>query len=451
EDQGRGIKVPGANCYVFSANLTTSSDIQSNGSKPLICDIYTTEFDEAQNLIPALEGVDYEIFTLEDYLLNKDAEHIKELEDKYQLENKYKRFISFHDLGLTPETKYTMPLIDNKKWSNAAIVIVMKKTVTNMYYILPRISFGAEDELLDIYMKNASFRMGDQLKEWEPALEQLLEPEVAMSYINITPDEIRLASKKISLGGGLVVEGPNVSVNQLSAKRLQLGDNFFFQAGGEQALDSAGEPLFYPDGTPEMTEEKLLIRKVNIGEIDAINPGIPNPNVTKPLDQFIAELDDVVSQKAEDRLNQEVELLDEVILKVEERSKDTMIRVSNISADGMVSGIEKIQLAKEIVDLESMSTILVAQVRGFNANHVLIDPPIDYQTLENDVKALRVYLTDVVKISETEVKNGYTYFTDTVVDNSVFNSLWDKAHQGYSNLMKDLQSELQKIADRADE
>ncbi|MGL5100459.1 MAG: hypothetical protein ACRC6B_10625 [Fusobacteriaceae bacterium] len=344
-----------------------------------------------------------------------------------------------------------MPLIDNKKWSNVAIIIVMKKTVTNMYYVLPRISFGAADELLDIYMKNASFRMGDQLKEWEPALEQLLEPEVAMSYINITPDEIRLASKKISLGGGLVVEGPNVSVNQLSAKRMQLGDNFFFEAGGEQALDSAGEPLYYPDGTPEMTEEKLLIKKVNIGQIEALNDGIPNPNISKPLDQFISELDEEVSQKAEDRLNQEVDLLDEVIAKVEEKAKDSMLRLSNISMDGMISGVEKIQLAKEIVDLESMATILIAQVRGFNANHQLIDPPIDYQTLENDVKELRTYLMDVVKITETEVKNGYTYYTDTVVDNSVFNSHWDKAHQGYSNLMKNLQAELQIIADRADE
>ncbi len=449
--ENHGIRVPGNNVYVLSAtvkvlNPSTPEGYTATSSDPVTAWISTKD----DFATPGVVGTDYEVFTLQYYNEKKD-----EILKAY-LDNKYQDYLPPDEAG--GESKYKMPYVTSNAWSTVAIVIVLKGSDANRYNIIPSVKIGSG--VADIKIKNIQLRMGDQLKEWEPALAQMLDAENMVSYINITPDEIKLDSKLIKIGGGIVVEGENVAVKYLSAARLQLGDNFMFDEGIRDENN-----VLIPD------TERLMIKKVQIGQIDSLKPD--GSGGVLSLEDYIFYLDQQVANDAQEALDAVEEALADDIADAVERAEIAKKLIVEVSLDGKVSGIEKVELSREYKSLEIRAKSLFGQVtelnkgidgmltnnslseadkttlRGLKVDASILGKKIYVDTEDSLIK----YLNGVVKINEvhTLASLGAIYpdvnkvldlvgtLTTTVVDPSIFSRYWTEGYDSLEAVLKSIQ------------
>lgn len=454
EDE-HGVKVPGNSLYVLSANVKVLNPAEPNGYLSTLTDpikVWISEKDKFTT--EGVNGVDYEIFTLQEYNEKKD-EIIKN-----QLDNKYQEYLPPDDIR--GESKYKTPFINQNEWANVAIVILLKGSDANKFNLKPTVSSG--EGIVDIKIKNIQLRMGDQLKEWEPALAQMLDAENMVSYINITPDEIKLDSKLIKIGGGIVVEGENVAIKYLSAARLQLGENFMFDEGDR---DENGNLI--PD------TERLMIKKVQIGQIDSLKPDGNGGSLS--LEEYIKVLDNAVADKAAENLEIAKDAIDLEVKDAKDRANASKKLMAEISEDGKVAGAEKVELSKEYKSLEIRGKSLESQTAELNkiitdiiqnkslsdSDKVTLDSlKVDYSIIKERIygdmveDSLFKYLKNIVKINEKHTKETLIEqfgkyeiveellgsLTTTTIIPETFSRYWNDAYNSIEAILLSIQKSI---------
>ncbi|MGL5098637.1 MAG: hypothetical protein ACRC6B_01150, partial [Fusobacteriaceae bacterium] len=433
-----GVVVPGSQTYILSATVKISRTEYPTGYYPTVSNPLTLSISKPNEFeTPGVEAIDYEILPLETYNSELDKILIDEVDAKYEDKN---------GVASVPTSKYKTPKITANDWATVAIIIKLKGEKDSKFNLLPKVACGLG--IADIKIKNIQLRMGDQLKEWEPALAQMLDAENMVSFINITPDEIKLDSKLIKIGGGIIVEGENVAVKNLSAARLQLGDNFMFDEGDR---DSEGNII--PD------TEKLVIKKVQIGQIDALNPSGDGSWVD--LETYIDKMDDKVSEEAQEQLDAARIALEKQAKDAKDRAELAKKMLSDISADNKVTGQEKVDLIREYDSLEFRAKQVKSQVDKIPEFNDQVSDKfkslfINTQILEDNIWAdagpsLFLYLRDVVEYkrvyqNKEEVEADFPIqsdllpeligkYTTTTILPFDFNLAWDKAYDAYQAIV----------------
>ncbi|MGL5098872.1 MAG: hypothetical protein ACRC6B_02370, partial [Fusobacteriaceae bacterium] len=433
-----GVVVPGSQTYILSATVKISRTEYPTGYYPTVSNPLTLSISKPNEFeTPGVEAIDYEIFPLETYNSELDKILIDEVDAKYEDKN---------GVASVPTSKYKTPKITANDWATVAIIIKLKGEKDSKFNLLPKVACGLG--VADIKIKNIQLRMGDQLKEWEPALAQMLDAENMVSFINITPDEIKLDSKLIKIGGGIIVEGENVAVKNLSAARLQLGDNFMFDEGDR---DSEGNLI--PD------TEKLVIKKVQIGQIDALNPSGDGSWID--LETYIDKMDDKVSDEAQEQLDAARIALEKQAKDAKDRAELAKKMLADISADNKVTGQEKVDLIREYDSLEFRAKQVKSQVDKIPEFNDRVSDKfkslfIDAQILEDNIWAdagpsLFLYLRDVVEYkrvyqNKEEVEADFPIqsdllpeligkYTTTTILPFDFNLAWDKAYDAYQTIV----------------
>lgn len=424
-----GIYLPGGNVYYCSATVKMDLPFQSNSFEPI--NLWVSSVLDSK--VEGNYGEDYELDIL--------GTHIVETEDP--------------DTGIMvpSEVPDEFPIIDNSKWTVIKIKLTIKGSEANKVRVVPRVK-TMEPMAQSIILKNIQIRMGQEFKTWEPSLEQALDPINIVSMINITPDEIKLDSKLIRIGGGMVVEGENVTVNHLSAKRLQLGENFYYTEGDR---DENNELI--PD------TERLIITKMNVGQIEAINPSLPSERQT--IDQYIKGLDTEAKEEMRGELEGAKDLLQQSIDLVDAKAKESMESLKGMASDHVVTGQEKATIQTEYRELENRVKMLEESIR----RRIIAEPlfgNINIRGLKEKIyndtgsTSLNMYLINEVKLYEkyndTNTSDPFKYdtLTTTNIDSSKFTLVWADAYAEeqivlaeISDLLNELSARAEKQADAA--
>ncbi|MGL5576792.1 MAG: hypothetical protein ACRDCW_14735, partial [Sarcina sp.] len=417
-----GIFVPGGTTYYCTATVKMDSDFQSNAFEPI--NIWVSSI-----LDPKVEGeygTDYEFDIL--------GTHLEKVTDP--------------DTGVTTDVvvKDTFPTVGGKDWVTVKIKVILKGSTANKMRIVPRVKTNVPTAT-SILLKNIQFRMGEEYKTWEPSLEQALDPVNIVSMINITPDEIKLDSKLIKIGGGIIVEGENVAINNLSAKRLQLGENFFYTEG-----DRDEEGNLIPD------TERLIITKMNVGQIEAINPALPDEHIT--IDAYIKGLDEAAKDTMRGELNDAKELLNTQIDNVNKKAEESLDSLKGMATDDILTGQEKTSVQTEYKTLVNRVRTMEENIRKRAMNEELFGTIILTglgDKIYDDTKecSLNTYLINGAKLYERYPEDYPDQYkvgmlTTTSISSTEFDQKWKDAYAEEQKVLNDIDSVLNQLSERAE-
>jgi hypothetical protein len=430
-----GVYLAGGTTYYCSATLRCSTPIQSTEFEPI--SLWISRLDE-----PTIEG-SYG----EDYELSVLGTHMEEV--VVTNEDGSKR-------TTVREVDDTFPIIQKDEWTVVKVKLTLKGSTANKVRVVPRIKLGEVTSSKQIRLKNIQLREGVEYKAWEPSLEQAIDPVNIVSLINITPDEIKLDSKLIKVGGGLIVEGENVAVNNLSAKRLQLGDSLYYT---DPETDDNGNVI--PD------TEKLIIKKVSIGVIEALNPQIPDYiDEENSLISYIDRLDASVSAKAEENLQAAKDTLNDSIGVVKAIADNSKELLDGMASDSVLTPQEKVSVYQQYVELKNRVLTVIETVKKKRGGYarvsleteqslygkVEIDKLYQYiigtDTEDSNPDSLAYYLNNSADVSTTD-PNAAMMKVTTTIDPNTFNSKWETAYATEELILQQIKDVLEELAELA--